>query len=68
MAQTRRLGVGAWVVSGCMVASNWLKQLDFNRRLQQSCWRCVVNLLKSLSTTSCPWALADFNWRLVTAH
>lgn len=59
----------AWVlVLGLCLAAwwppAWLKQLDFNRRLQLAFTPLlavfVVSLLKSFSTTSCPWALADF--------
>ena len=59
----------AWalVLGLCLAAwwpPAWLKQLDFNRRLQLAFTPLLavflVSLLKSFSTTSCPWALADF--------
>jgi membrane-associated PAP2 superfamily phosphatase len=54
-----------------------LTRLDFSRRLQLACMplaaALAVSLLKSISTTSCPWDLADFggiahyvpHWRLL---
>jgi membrane-associated PAP2 superfamily phosphatase len=54
-----------------------LTRLDFSRRLQLACTplaaALAVSLLKGMSTTSCPWDLADFggvahyvpHWRLL---
>lgn len=59
----------AWLlaVSLCLAAwwpVGWLRQLDFSRRLQLAATPLlavfVVSLLKSFSTTSCPWSLAEF--------